>query len=375
MRKFLVFAIVAVALTIFNGCQKSDEQVLIGAQPQAVVKPDVYSKNGFLVFSNQQELSKTLNSLAQMTEKERKLWEGKHSFTSQMSMFHNIINAELKLDEPYENMSDEELKNAIPPAEHSAIYYKSLEKGIIKEYKDSDGSSMYDYSTCAPYLASVLNDEGIFMVGDTMYQYTPSAFKQWINCDINNKMKLVNTGESTDEISVNIQLKSTTVAYGSWEYDSGHKRRIRIGINFNSQQYYADGTVWKYTHWVEVQSQKKSWWGKWRYNWTDMYVKGHWDYAIDYGNPYYQEGEFNNSTGYHNYPSTHHVYASNYKSSCSISTGTIYPYGSVMYIMTDGNRDTGSFMQEDLKVIYDVRLTDFLWEVTGHAYVYANVSY
>ncbi len=46
MRKFLVFAIVAMVLTIFNGCQKSDEPVLIDEQPQVVVKPDVYSRMG-----------------------------------------------------------------------------------------------------------------------------------------------------------------------------------------------------------------------------------------------------------------------------------------------------------------------------------------
>jgi len=40
MKNLFVFAIVAVALTIFNGCQKSDEQVLIDEVQQSVKRND-----------------------------------------------------------------------------------------------------------------------------------------------------------------------------------------------------------------------------------------------------------------------------------------------------------------------------------------------
>jgi hypothetical protein len=41
MKKLIVFAIAAMALTIFTGCQK-DEHVLIDEQSQLAIKPDVY---------------------------------------------------------------------------------------------------------------------------------------------------------------------------------------------------------------------------------------------------------------------------------------------------------------------------------------------
>jgi len=72
MRKFLVFAIVAVALTIFNGCQKSDEPVLIDEQPQAAVKNPMFIgldtigfsvENNHLVFENEQEYQKCIDFL------------------------------------------------------------------------------------------------------------------------------------------------------------------------------------------------------------------------------------------------------------------------------------------------------------------------
>ena len=375
MKKLVVLAMVAVAITIFYGCQK-DELVgqLADEQPQAVLKTDVYGINGFLVFRNSKILSQTLNSLENMSEEERRNWEKKNFFVSQLTIFNNIVDAEIQLDAPYENMSAEELKNVKQPPLHSEVYYKFLNKGIIREYTESDGTELYDYSTCAPYLSAILDENGIFVVGDTMFQYTASAIKKWIGCDINNNKKLINSNESIGQIEVKMLLKSSTIKYGNWAYDSGNDRRIRIGINFNSYQYYADGTVWNYEHWVEVQSQKKNFWGNWKYNWTTMSVLGHWDYTILYENQPLQTGEFRNTAGYHEYPNPQIIYASNLKSSCSISTGTIYPFNSTMSIGTDGIRDTGPFMSEDLKVIYDVFLTNYYWEVIGHAYVKATVT-
>lgn len=115
-----------------------------------------------------------------------------------------------------------------------------------------------------------------------MYQFSQQSKKVWRNCDFNNKEKLINTRTSSDEINVKLKLKSATVQYGDFNYDSKGKRRIRIGVNFSSRQYFEDGTVWNYEHWIEVQSQKKNFWGKWKYNWTDMYIKGTWDYTVQY---------------------------------------------------------------------------------------------
>jgi len=372
MKKLVLLAMVATMLTIFNGCQK-DELVsqLADEQLQAAVKPDVYGKNGFLVFSDSRKVSQTLNSLAKMSEEERKNWEKSHFFVSQQTIFHNIVNAELQLDVPYENMSVEELKNAIPPAKHSEIYYKYLNEGIIKEFQFSDGTESYDYSTCAPYLASILNEDGLFVVNDTMYQFTSNAFKQWNKCNVNDKTKLINTDESIDGIEINNKLKSSTVVYGLFAYDSGRDRRIQIGINFNSWQYLSNATIWRYEHWVEVISQKKNLFGTWKYNWTDMYLKGSWDYRVDFvspSDPYMVIQQYTDNVGFYDYPNTYHIYASNLKSTCSIETGDIFPYGSIFdFWHYDAVGDLGE--------IYELRLTHFNWEVTGHYNVTATVAY
>lgn len=230
MKKLILFAMTVAVLGIFNACEKSDDLIdkRIDAQSQKTVKPDVYSKNGFLIFLNQKSMEETLNTLEGMSEEERRFWEKENNFTSQMSMFHDIIIAELKLDEPYENLSEEELKNVELPPLHSDAYYNSLQKGFIKKIHYSDGTELYDYSTCAPFLTSILNEDGIFVIGDTMYQFTQYATKTWSDCDINNKNKLISTNSSIDNITLSINLKSATIKYGSWEYDLERKGEYKL---------------------------------------------------------------------------------------------------------------------------------------------------
>jgi hypothetical protein len=374
MKKFNLFAMVAVVVIVFSACQKDELEINESQNADKFEeKKDIIGRNGVLIFPNNESLDRTLKAISSMDEEERRVWEGKYSFTSQLSIFNDIVFAESKLDEPYENMSEEELKNTPPPPLHSKTYYTYLSEGVIKEFKLNDGTEIYDYSTCAPCLAAILNAEGIYAVGDTMYQFTQMERKEWVNCDFDNKEKLINTHVDSDEIKVDMKLKSTTVKYGDFRYDSGGKRRIRIGVNFSSSLYFESGKIWKYTHWIEVQSQKKNFWGNWKYNWTDMYYKGQWDFSVDYSldNLYFFTAQGTAQT--ESYPDNEHIHASNLKATYDISTGEVIPYGSTMWMMYDGTFTKSAF-EEDLYYIRDVKLTDFSWEVIGHAYVKATVN-
>ncbi len=91
MKNLFVFAIVAVALTIFNGCQKSDEPVLIDAQPQAVVKNPMFDgldtiglsvEDNRLVFENEEEYQKCIDFLAQLGDENFPAFEKEIGFDS-----------------------------------------------------------------------------------------------------------------------------------------------------------------------------------------------------------------------------------------------------------------------------------------------------
>ena len=66
MVKFFRFLVVMAAIiTAFGSCQK-EEPDLIGEQPQAVVKPDVYVKNGYLVFKNMNSVDSVIQVLGKI---------------------------------------------------------------------------------------------------------------------------------------------------------------------------------------------------------------------------------------------------------------------------------------------------------------------
>ncbi len=75
MKNLFVFAIVAVALTIFNGCQKKEQVLIDEVQPQVAVKPDVYVENGYLAFKNMEAVDSVIQLLSTMNRNEKKVWE------------------------------------------------------------------------------------------------------------------------------------------------------------------------------------------------------------------------------------------------------------------------------------------------------------
>jgi hypothetical protein len=366
--KYIFNLLLLLLLTMFTliivSCNKEKEMFLTESEI-IIEKSTITSKNGVLIFSNQQELGETIEKINKMSREEIEFWQAKYNFRSQLSMFNEIVLAELQLDKPFEGLTDEELSNVTPPPLHSDVYYSYLQKGIIKEFTDEDGEKFYDYNTCAPYLASVLNKDAVVIVADTMYQFTEVSIKKWEGTDISNISAMLTS--SNDDIQIytipkrDDMLKgaiSPNPKYSSWAY-SGSKRRIKIGLYFYPWASNSGNTVWSYQHYVHARSEKKNFWGNWRLNWTDMYILGNWS-----GNLKYEQ--IGGSTAYHyfnanfhNYPTAYHVYANNFYSSMSIETGTIYPHPATMSI-------SYSQIYPQLNKIIDVSLTDFYWRVTGH---------
>ena len=83
----------AVALTIFNGCQKDEpgvSQLADEVQPQEVVQPDVYVEDDYLVFKDIETYSKISDELDSMTEEELSVWEKRLGFFSARSLLNEV---------------------------------------------------------------------------------------------------------------------------------------------------------------------------------------------------------------------------------------------------------------------------------------------
>ena len=156
MKNLIVLALVAVALTIFNGCQK-DELVrqLADEQSQLAIKPDVYVENGYLAFKNMEAVDSVIQMLGKMTTKEKEVWETKMGFKSARADFDMLFNEYDKL-ESYE----------------AFLAFKERNKGNLKFNETDPTDCSIDYPFATRYFIPVLNTKGIYKIGNSIVKYT-----------------------------------------------------------------------------------------------------------------------------------------------------------------------------------------------------------
>ncbi len=275
MRKILVLAIVAVALTIFNGCQKSDEPVLIDAQPQAVVKPDVYVENGYLAFKNMNSVDSVIQLLSTMNRTEKEAWEQQIGFKSARAAFDALFDEYDKL-ESYEEF----------------LVFKERNRTKLKFNEMDEDDCSIDYPFATGYFLPVLNSDGIYKVGKSIVKYTMDDQIVIADGDIN-KLKNLNAFMHDEMVIVMPKLKSTiTNGIHSFPEDNPNgttnpwHRKLNIGGRKLKNELYIDryltwesGSVWKSGYYIYLnQHGQKIRWGKWRnyrtkYGITDIKIK------------------------------------------------------------------------------------------------------
>jgi len=169
MRNFIVFAMTAALLTIFNGCQK-DELIDQGVdvQSQDVIKPDVYAENGYLAFKNIGTVDSMIQILSKMTMEEKSNWEESMNFVSARREFDKLFAEYEKI-----NSFDEFLffKN------------KYSDKLQFNEMDNEDCSIDYPYDT--RHFLPVLNNNGVVKIGMSLIKYTKDDQVIIKNGDIN----------------------------------------------------------------------------------------------------------------------------------------------------------------------------------------------
>jgi hypothetical protein len=276
MKNLIVFVMTAVALTIFNGCQKDElgvSQQADDVQPQEVVQPDVYVENGYLVFKSQEVFDSTLAIVQNMSDEDFINWENEFGFISANTYYLNAENE-------FANIQNEEQKNKF--IQNYSKYLNIQDNGI-------------DTKFYAKSLGDLLNIEGIVKIGNSVYFFTEekeyvildgdlnlleklktnkdikkSARKNLVVFDPfkNNELKSATDHEFLvgDEIytdwnrkRLNYTLERTIFTYvhsfdpytGTTYYSCGYKLFLRL------KQYYLDGGIWKsdkISYWVKDQS-------------------------------------------------------------------------------------------------------------------------
>jgi len=302
---------------LLSGCEENFQQILIDQEPEV----SIINLDGVLKFKNSSVFYETLDSLSKLDPNDYLNWMESFNFISIQSKYWDLINEEIEFDKKNEELFNKN-KSVDGLNAHSDLYYELLQAGFIKEssLKD-DGIIHHDLNLSAPYLSSILNLDGLYMISDTIIQVTANSIKYWINGDTNNLDKILTTEENSSDIHIFKRIDSKKSTFNPnpkaeiTDYPDGdNTRKITLYLYFETWQYLGDGTIWKYNHYINVKSYKKNWLGQWKYNWTAMYIKGAWNGDFQYSDPYEPLNvlSYNFATVFpSDYPNTYDVNGSN----------------------------------------------------------------
>jgi len=337
------------------------------------ISPDhselIKSKNGILIFTDQNHLNQTLSQVLQMSPNDRDTWEKKYKFKSAQSIFEDVVLANSEIDAYYESLPEEELDaidlGTVP--EYSELYYKYLNAGVIIDDNSNNEEDTYRLNLADQSFAPICNVNGMFMVGDTLYNIAPNKIKYWINGDVNNPTKLIGTSEETDEIKFIVRAPKLKGSIDNGDdlimtYQDFNKRRIKFETwKFETWQHLGDGTVWQYKYDIRVVSRKKNWLGSWKYNNTDIHFKGKWNGEIKYYDPINLGARWHYFSGHYpsNYPNYFNVNYSNVQVAVGVSGSQTGTYGSTWNISMTNDAQIG-----------DVSIYDIDWIAYGHEWTH-----
>lgn len=179
---------VAVAIIIFNGCQK-DELVgqLADEQPQAVVKPDVYVEEDYLVFKNFSALDSLKKLLNYLPVESVKGFETQLGFKSAFSKRNELM-----------KKADEMTQSQI------SMYLEEVSK---QGYFDKE-TQMFSYPFYNESYAKVLSPSGKLKIGNIFYRFEGTM--EFVTLDLakfKSEIKLGNFEQSIQLVAELPQLK------------------------------------------------------------------------------------------------------------------------------------------------------------------------
>ncbi len=328
MKKYLFFF--AIFTIVFTSCNKNEELLPIISE-EAISMPDYKVRDGFLVFANRESFVETIKFIGNLSISEREQWESKIGFQSQHSMFMKLINEELIKDSLNRiKYAGKDLSKVDKREYHSEYYYEMLAKGIIKLLAEDTPDEYWDYSVYDRSSTPFINENGLFAIGDTLYQITNHKIKSMLLTKDTNKQDLLrslsanNSGiQKTsaeyyyDLLNCPGQIWASWTTKGKWP---SVKRRIRVGTELSFVEFLISYQRMEFKHNFYVQCQKTNLFNNWIYEFRNIKVDGKWKiYAYRY--PQYYESSI-----------TYSSYASDLKGSVNPEDGSPAPFGSTFLI-------------------------------------------
>jgi len=292
----LMLIIFAISFVSLQSCKKNEMETPINNEDSTKVGFSV--KNGFLVFESAASFVETTDAIANLSDAERLEWETKIGFCSQRKIVSTVINDEIILDKQneikYAGVDISELNKA---DFHSDSYKNALAKGVIKIIDKGTDDEYWDYAIFNRGFVDFINEDGLFAVGDTLYQVTATALKAMKPADFSNPSKLINAIEPDENNNIYFIFNqsyfkgySPGLIESYWiEEGTGKKgdKRIKKGIYLGVRYYIVSSRQYQFYHDAYVQCQERNWLRQWTYQFTDITVDGSWTVSVYYYPQYY----------------------------------------------------------------------------------------
>lgn len=303
LKKNIVILIIISVVAIW-GCKK-DELEKSNTINTKVQTEEVIVKEGILSFKDRKSFDQIYPKLVTMSGEESETWENKLGFISQRSIFNKVVDAEIAWDKKCQNLSKEEQKTVL---RHSDLYYKYIKSGLFEITDKGTSDETYNYSVYNPTYTCVLNEKGVLIINDTIYQLTNDKLKIITDGNKEKIKDLSNTDFSNnnhiivyDMQKYKIKSKGIFNWYGSsgWKYNGN--RRLLIGWGFGSDLL-GGGTNCNVIYNVNVQCQEKNWLGNWNYSFINTLISSNWNARfvlmdntkLDYNPSFAYYGSINN---------------------------------------------------------------------------------
>ncbi len=370
--KKIILIIMPLALVfaafVFHSCEK--EEVVSKNDSISPSEDGGYSvNNGILVFNTLEAFDKTIDGIANLSDEDRLIWEETVGFKSQRRIVSEIIKAENEHDELCASKyNDKNIDSIDESVFHSSVYNKYLNKGVISIINEGTDDEYWDYSVFSISFIDFINEDGLYVIGDTLYQVTDKYFKSLKYNNFTKVELLMNTSETIETEDILVQNKNNTlktyngcpgyigVVAGnnkySWKSSGGGKKRekrIRLRLFLDVKYYISSNTRpgYQFYHEVYVQCQERNWRRKWKYKATKIWVNGAWDINV-----------FSNKQLYSNSWSKQ-CNASYLKASINPNTGSSAPYRSYFIVYCSDPSPYNNYEK-----YYPPKFTSYNWNVT-----------
>lgn len=251
MRKFVFWGVIAIAAVLFASCEKEDLRNL-NDERLGVLESLSVNDEGMLAFKNAEEFGKALDEIEAMSDDEYASWEKAKGFYSYKSRKEDVLN---KIDcIENANIDDE---NMFAANIHDFVKNNS---DVLRFVQMENGDLSIDFVVPNTILTSIMNKDGYYAIGDSIYRVGPDKIYSVHKHDIEilkvENVKMLDDLNNVQNIDYIHGVKTSRVAVGyetsgfnnNNQFDSDRSVTIRVYVSIAgiSGDYRLYGNVYVY---------------------------------------------------------------------------------------------------------------------------------